>query len=232
MPAWNAGDFDALVFDMDDTLYPERDYVLSGFSAVAEWAEKNLGISAVAGERELRRLFHAGVRGDTFNRWLGAHDLGQHEDALIPRLVAVYREHKPSISPFPGVRAALEKYHRRYRLGLVSDGYLAVQQRKLQALGLADCFDAVVFSDTWGREAWKPSTKPFTAVLERLGVAAERTVYIADNVAKDFLGARKVGMATIWFRHPAGEYSGQAPPSPRHAPDLSVSSWDGLQKIL
>ena len=36
---------EAVVFDLDDTLYPEADYVLSGFQAVADWAEVHLGIA-------------------------------------------------------------------------------------------------------------------------------------------------------------------------------------------
>ena len=68
MPAWQA-----IVFDLDDTLYPERAYVLSGFRAVAAWAAGELGLPVTQGFAELRRLFDDGVRGDTFNRWLESH---------------------------------------------------------------------------------------------------------------------------------------------------------------
>lgn len=232
MPRWNAGELDALIFDMDDTLYPEREYVLSGFRAVAAWAEDNLGIPATTGEGELRGLFEAGVRGDTFNRWVSAHGLAGQEAALIPRLVAVYREHEPEITPFPGVRTTLAKCRRHYRLGLVSDGYLAVQRGKFRALGLRGYFDAVVFSDEWGRAAWKPSVKPFVTVLEKMGVAAGRAVYIADNPVKDFLGAKEAGMGTIWLRQPAGEYSEHEPVSSQHAAEMIVDNWKMLERVL
>jgi len=71
VPRWRA-----VVLDLDDTLYPEAAYVRSGFRAVAGRAEGTLGIPAPEGERELVSLFEAGVRGDTFDRWLAARGLG------------------------------------------------------------------------------------------------------------------------------------------------------------
>jgi putative hydrolase of the HAD superfamily len=107
---------------------------------------------------------------------------------------------------------------------LVSDGHLAVQRRKLAALGLAHHFDAVVFSDEWGREAWKPSLVPFMAVLERLGVEASEAVYVGDNPAKDFLGARRAGMFAVRVCRPGGEYARLEPPTAQHAPHRIVTS--------
>ena len=220
----------AVVFDLDDTLYPERDYVLSGFCAVAAWAQEHLAIPVRQGKTELRCLYERGVRGDTFDRWLAMHDL--ESKGLVPRLVRVYREHEPQLLPFPKVPELLDSLHRRYRLGLVSDGHLAVQQRKLAALNLAGHFDAIVFSDAWGREAWKPSVVPFRAVLEQLKVDAARAIYVADNPLKDFLGARQVGMYTVWIRRPEGEYAHLKPPTAQHAPHRTVTSLVELEPVL
>jgi FMN phosphatase YigB (HAD superfamily) len=41
-------DWQGIVFDLDDTLYPERGYVLSGFKAVASCAEARLGCQFLA----------------------------------------------------------------------------------------------------------------------------------------------------------------------------------------
>lgn len=220
----------AIVFDLDDTLYPERDYVFSGFRAVAGWAEAHLGIPAVQGLAELKRLFEAGVRGDTFNRWLAAHGLAP--DSLVPQLVQVYREHEPTLVPFPEVPDLLNSLRQRYRLGLVSDGYLAVQQRKLAALDLAHHFDAIVFSDVWGPEAWKPNAKPFEAILQQLAADADKSVYVADNPTKDFLGARQAGMFTVRIRRPNGEYTHLGPPTAQHAPHWTIASLSKLEPVI
>lgn len=210
----------AIVFDLDDTLYLERDYVMSGFRAVAAWAELHLRIPREQGFDELKKLFEQGVRGTTFDQWLGAHDL--FDPDLVQRLVAVYREHEPCVAPFDGVVQLLRSLRQRCHLGLLSDGPVAVQRRKLAALGLAEHFDVIVFSDEWGHGAWKPSPIPFNVVLERLRVSGPEAVYVGDHPEKDFIGARRVGMSTVRVRHPQGLYAQMEPVSPDHAPDLEI----------
>lgn len=220
----------AVVFDLDDTLYAERDYVLSGFRAVAQWADSHLGISAERGFEELRALFEQGVRGDTFNRWLVRH--GHNPEPVIPDLVEVYRGHTPKLRPFSGIPELLAQMQQSVRIGLVSDGYLEVQQKKFTALGLGRYFDAVVFSDTWGREAWKPSEIPFRAALAQLSVDPAAAIYVGDNPKKDFFGARRLGMTTIRLCLPGGEYISQDPPSFAHQPHVTVDSISALATML
>ncbi len=216
----------AIVFDMDDTLYPERDFVLSGFRAVAAWASVNIGISESIGSATLLQLYSEGVRNNTFDRWLTIHGV---ETEIVPKLLDIYRQHPPNISPFPEAIDLLKTLAQFYQIGLVSDGYLAVQQGKWAALGLDTFFDAVVFSDSLGRENWKPSTAPFKLVLEQLNISPQFSVYIGDNPRKDFFGARQLGMYTIQFKHSASEYGNLQPPSPDHSPHLMV---DSLADIL
>jgi putative hydrolase of the HAD superfamily len=229
--AFNPRALKAILFDMDDTLYPERDFVLSGFRAVSAWAEVHCSIPAEAGYARLEALFAAGARGDTFNRWLAAFATRDAAD-LIPHLVQVYREHHPAIQPFPEAPALLAALQPSYRLGLITDGYLAVQRRKLAALRLEPLFEAVVFSDEWGREAWKPAGRPYEAALSQLQLSPAEAVYIADNPRKDFLGARQVGMWAVWLRQPQGEYTHISPPSPEHEPHVTVASWAELAGLF
>ena len=229
-PRPNVSRWQAIVFDLDDTLYPERQYVLSGFQAVAKWAEQAFGIPAAQGLSELQHLFETGVRDDTFDRWLAMHCVQSVES--VRALVAVYRQHEPILSSFPGVPALLLSLRKSYRVGLVSDGYVTVQRRKLDALQLKPLFDAIVFSDELGRENWKPSTKPFCEIVRRLDVDPIRTAYVADNPTKDFLGARCVGLYTLRVRWPEGEYAHLEPPDGEHAADYEISSLDELESTL
>ncbi|MGQ9635778.1 MAG: HAD family hydrolase, partial [Bryobacteraceae bacterium] len=57
-----------VAFDLDDTLYLERDYVRSGFEAVGEWAKERLGIGDFT--QRAWRWFQQGRRGDIFNQVL------------------------------------------------------------------------------------------------------------------------------------------------------------------
>lgn len=220
----------AVVFDLDDTLYPERTYVLGGFRAAAVWADKYIGIPPDQGFTELSRLFDEGVRSNTFDCWLKNRRLGPGN--WVEELVRVYREHEPQIVPYPGVLDLLRRLRQHFLLGLVTDGYLAVQQRKIASLGLTSCFDALVFSDELGHEAWKPSPQPFEVVLKKLRVTGHEAAYVADNPTKDFLGARQVGMWTIRICAPEGLYSHLEPPSPDYTPDTDIQDLNSLETVL
>ena len=222
----------AIVFDLDDTLYPECEFVMSGFRAVAAWGDRKLGVDAEKGFSQLRMFFEQGVRGNTFDLWLKQNGFGARAKDIVPRLVEVYRQHRPRIEPFPEVHRVLAHLRGTCSLGLVSDGYLEVQERKLQVLGLAHFFDAVVFSDRLGPEAWKPSARPFEEVLALLGVGPQEAVYVGDNPAKDFLGPRRIGMGTVWVRRAGGEYAGLWPPSDVHAPDYVIGSLEDLISLV
>jgi putative hydrolase of the HAD superfamily len=228
----NVSRWQAIVFDLDDTLYPESAFVLSGFRAVAAWAHTHLGIDKEEGLFQLCTLFEQGFRGNTFNIWLEQCGFGALADGIVPLLVEVYRQHQPDIEPFPEVPHVLVHLHPFFSLGLVSDGDLGMQQRKWRALGLSDFFDAVVFSDYWGRGAWKPSTTPFLAVLDLLGVAPDAGVYVGDNPIKDFLGANQIGMTTVWVRRSQGQYAHLEPPSDAYAPDYVISSLEDLKDLV
>ena len=219
-----------IVFDLDDTLYPERDYVSSGFQAVAAWVDENLQISREEAYRELWNLFSRGIRGNTFNQWL--NDRGIPDGGLVKAMLNVYRSHDPDVRLYPGVRSLLEEMRANMTLGLLSDGYLVVQKKKFAALGIRKYFDVVVFSDDWGRAAWKPSTRSFREALKRLAVQPWHAVFVGDNPTKDFLGARKVGMATIRICWEDGLYTHLEPPTPQHASDYSINRLDEIRGLI
>ena len=222
----------AAIFDLDDTLYPERSYVLSGFHAVAKWVECTLAIPAEKTARELETLYVQGVRGHTFGLWLEQQGVDRQRDELIRQMVVVYREHEPILTPFDGIPELLSDVGRRCKLGLITDGFLAVQQRKWESLHFNGVFHAVVFSDIFGRQHWKPSHVPFEAALRTLQVAPEAALYVGDNPAKDFLGARQLGMKTIRFRSSGGEHALAEPESACHAPDATVENVQCLLHLL
>jgi putative hydrolase of the HAD superfamily len=220
----------AILFDLDDTLYPERDYVLSGFRAVADWAQGRGGIPAEQGYAELTRLFERGVRGDTFDRWFAG--FGQTNKQLVSEAVRVYREHAPQIQPYPEVPPLLQRLKPRFKLGIVSDGYADVQKKKLDVLELEKWFDVIVFSDELGREAWKPSPLAFQKACETTAVLPSEAVYVGDNPKKDFIGARRAGVQSIWLRLERGVYGSFAPESQEYDADLTVTSFEQLESIF
>jgi putative hydrolase of the HAD superfamily len=218
----------AIAFDLDDTLYPESEFVRSGFREVGLWSLKALNFDPYTTFSELIDLFEGGTRGTLFNSWVASHGLSAD---LIGEMVSVYRKHCPNIEPFPGVREMLTDLRKEFRLGLLSDGLLAVQERKLAALGIEHLFDAVVFSDRLGRNYWKPSVKPFLELMHNLKVRPEETVYVGDNPIKDFVACKQLGMHSIWIRQANGLYSGIKPEIDAR-PDCVVDSIEGVADLL
>ena len=219
----------AIVFDMDDTLYPEREYVLSGFRVVAGHVALHYGLDAETLFVDLKRLFDEGVRGDTFNRWLALHDLS---NSIVPALVRLYREHQPSLKLEAGVAALLTELRAQCRLALLSDGYESVQRNKFAALGLQAYFDVVLFTDALGRDNWKPSLVPFRWMEEQLGLSGSALVYVADNPTKDFIAPRQLGWRTVRLRRPDGVYDHIEPQTADQQAEHDIQHLDALRGWL
>ena len=219
----------ALIFDLDDTLYPERDYVRSGFRAVAEWAERRLKLSPVIVRAELDALFDGGFRGDAFQWWLSEKGL---PESLLPEMIKTYREHEPQIAFFPETKMLLETLKPRFHLGLVTEGRRAAQEAKIRALGLDHWIEAVVILGEDDRAEWKPSRKPFDRMLGMLSITGGEAAYIGDNPQKDFRGAREAGLQTVRIRSEGGFHAGEEPAAAKDAPDREIRKLDELVVIF
>jgi len=184
--------------DIDDTLYLERDYVLSGLRDV-DVEVRRLG---ARGFREAAEaLFRDGVRGTLFDealRQLGADHLLHH----VPRLVGVYRRHVPRIALLPDAVLALDQARRSGRVAAVTDGPADSQRRKVDALGLRRWADPVVITDQWGPGYGKPHPRGFEAV--ETAQPGLRMAFVADNPAKDFAEPARRGWLTVRVRRPGG----------------------------
>jgi len=201
---------DAVLFDLDDTLYEQCRWLDGAWRAVAERAA-SWEVDPAVLDRALHRVAALGSdRGGVIDTAL--HLVGR-DDVPVPPLLEAFRHFTPAhLEPFPGVRQLLEGLAARVPLGLVSDGEPAGQQAKLDALDLASCFTTVVLSDTLGREHRKPDPLPFRVAVCNLDVTPTRAIYIGDRPSKDVAGAVAAGLAAVRVR--TGEWR-QEPDDPR-----------------
>ncbi|MBI1357285.1 MAG: HAD-IA family hydrolase [Acidobacteria bacterium] len=221
---------EAVVFDLDDTLYLEREYVRSGARAVGRWLAGALGLDPVLTSAELGETAARNPTGDPFGRWLRARRL--NAERWLPEVLERYRAHVPAIRLEPGIERLLTRLGRRRKLGIVSDGRFSQQRLKVEALGLDRRVSAIVLSDELGRDAWKPCPRPYQLALELLGESAGRAVYVADNPAKDFLGARRAHMLSVRLRRRGGLHSHREPAEDCARPDLEARNLSELTRIL
>lgn len=182
----------AVLFDLDDTLYAERDYVASGFRAVAEHLARRCGVDADAAAARLLALLDRDGRGRLFDTLLA--ELGLDEP--VETLLFVYRGHRPALElPAASRRTLAELRRRGLKLGLVTDGMGAMQRRKIAALGVEPLVDAVVVSDELG--AAKPDAAPYRVALDLLAVEPAAAAYVGDDPAKDFRWPNAAGMLSV-----------------------------------
>jgi len=184
-----------LTFDLDDTLYEERLFVLSGFLAVAEYGAQHWGIPAGTAFDDMTAVLARSGRGHVFDDWLAAH--GLRSQANIRTCVKVYRHHLPDIVLPTAHRSLLERLGRHGPLFLVTDGHKIAQSRKVEALGVDQLFDRVYITHRYGRHNAKPSLHCFDLIRRRTGADWSDIAYVGDNPAKDFVSLNKVGATTI-----------------------------------
>lgn len=171
-----------VVFDLDDTLYTERDFVRSGFRAVT----KALGVPVFD---RLMEEFDAG----------NADPIGslvrETNSPLSPEsLLTVYREHQPNICLTDGALDLLKKLREiGHSLGLLTDGRSSTQRNKIESLGILDLFDEIVISGEFGSE--KPDERNFRHF--ELKFQGREYVYVGDNLEKDFVSPNRLGWLTV-----------------------------------
>jgi putative hydrolase of the HAD superfamily len=168
------------VFDLDDTLYPERDFEKSGI----EFVYDNLNIKYISLETILNNR----------NNWIELIIDGTNNQFTKQMVLDIYRNHFPSIQLYNDSKIFLEKLlSQGNEMSLITDGRSITQRNKLRALGIESFFKTIVISEEVNSE--KPSENNFKMVMNNRH--NENYIYIADNPNKDFITPNKLGWTSI-----------------------------------
>jgi putative hydrolase of the HAD superfamily len=220
-----------VVFDVDDTLYVERDYVRSGFVAVGRAVGSSEG-EAVRLTDWLWSAFEEGRRGDTFDRLRAAFpDVAAR--ASTADLVAIYRSHSPDIRLAADVREVLDGLAGGgVRLGVLSDGPLESQAAKVAALGIAAWCDPIILTAAFDPSFRKPGSAGFAAIADEWQLPPTTLAYVADNPEKDFVGPNRIGWTSIRLRHDRQLRHHLEPVDATHRPAFVVARLPDLYVVL
>ncbi len=211
-------DTDALLFDLDGTLIDTVDLILRsyrhtvgvhGYTPLSdeEWL-KNLGIP-------LRMQFrHFTQEPDEIQAMISTyieHNL-EHHDALVLE--------------YPGVRDAVASFSEAgYRLAVVTSKMHGSLERGLERGGYDGLFEVLIGADDVVNA--KPHPEPVLMALDKLGVAAERAVFLGDSpfdMASGKAAGVRVGAVT-WGPFSREELAGSEP-------DYWLESPTDLQRFL
>ncbi|MBV9303141.1 MAG: HAD family hydrolase [Acidobacteriaceae bacterium] len=217
-----------LVFDIDDTLYLEREYVRSGFCAVGEWIRENQGVESFF--EEAWREFEGGRRREIFNVALLKFGIDPSQE-LIQALLSVYRNHNAKITLLPDSEECLRRVAGKVFIGVISDGAVAGQRIKVGRLGLAARCDHIILTESLGLEYSKPHPRAFMEMQKVANCAPEACVYVADNPVKDFVSPIKLGWRTIRVRRAGGIHCGLGC-SEDSQPEAEMDDLNQLPRVL
>lgn len=215
----------AVIFDLDDTLYLERDFARSGYESVATAFAQQLGPADKAIAAMLRQLDSANRR-RVFDAALAQLGIPA-EPGLVRAMIDHYRKHIPRIGLCADAERVLQRLQGTARLGLITDGPRTTQANKIAALGLRTRMKEIILTDELGPGLGKPHPRAFESIAAALDVAPAQCTYIADNPAKDFIAPNALGWSTIQIKRPGGLYVDQRPPPGGAAQRviLSLDEW-------
>lgn len=147
-----------VVFDLDDTLFNEVDYVKSGFKQVAA-NYPNI-------DNMYEKLYDAFLNGEKAIDYVLEKEGMQEEKE---NCLAIYRNQIPTIS-LSDEALSLLTYLEDKKLGIITDGRPEGQRAKIEALGLTKYFEKIIITDELGgKEFRKPNEKAFVLMKEYFG---------------------------------------------------------------
>jgi 2-haloalkanoic acid dehalogenase type II len=211
--------FDALILDLDDTLWEVGPVIVRAERLLFEYLERHYPrVTArhdIASMRDVRAriaLEHPQMRHDF--TWLRLESLRAHaaeagyDASMAEDAFAVFYRARNEVKPYPDVVPALETLSSTYRLYALSNG-----NADLDAVGLSGYFTLHATARAVG--TLKPDRRMFDYVLDAAGLEAARVAHIGDDPDADVGGARGAGLAAVWVNR-GGRIWPHAAPAPDH----------------
>ena len=181
-----------VVFDLDDTLYNEIEFVKSGLKEISRFLQNESYF-----EYMMQVFFQEGS-GKILNRLIEEYNI----DIPLSKLIEIYRFHTPDIV-LSEDSLALLNFAKNFKTALISDGHYIMQKNKFDTLKLEQYIEYPVFTDFYHTK--KPETKPYRMVMDYFK-NEKNFIYISDNPQKDFIALKELGWIGIRYKNPIGIY--------------------------
>ncbi len=183
-----------LIFDLDDTLYKEKEFVKSGFKAVSKYLHFRFNLNEKKIFLQLLNILKKNGRGKIFD--ILCFQLRLNKNFLVKKLVQIYRAHDPKISLSKDAEKIL-KHYSKFSKYIITDGNYLVQKKKIKSLKIEKYFKKIYYTNYYGIKYNKPSLFCFNKIKKKEKVKWNELVYIGDNPRKDFINCNKKKILTI-----------------------------------
>ncbi len=199
------------VFDLDDTLYHEIDFLKSAFTFIARDLEPDSHFHLF---EEMLYIFKTG--GNAFEYVINRFP---DKNLRVDTLLDTYRSHIPQISLKEGVLKMLISIKEKSgRTGIITNGRKITQHNKIKALGLDKLIDEIIISEEFG------VGKPDEAVYKyfQKNDSQGQFYYFGDNFKIDFLAPKKLHWCCI----------GVLDDGNIHMPDMTIFSQEYVPHLF
>jgi putative hydrolase of the HAD superfamily len=193
----------AVIFDFDNTL---MDFMKMKRAAVESAVDGMIDAGLLIKKQEMVEKIYKvytaeGIEDQQIFDKVLVKELGKVDYKILAAGIIGYRRAKEgTLALYPHVHLTLTGLARMgLKMAVVSDAPRLPVWLRITGLGLQHYFDAVVTSDDAGFK--KPHAKPFLMALEKLDVTPAEAIMIGDWVERDMVGAKKVGLQTVFARY-------------------------------
>lgn len=220
-----------VVFDLDDTLYKEIEFLKSGYRKVSDFVKKRYGIDARTAYYQLLDWYHKGE--NAFARLNEQYGINNP----IGDYINVYRYHHPSLKLSEGAKMTLTKLKEmEVILGIISDGREITQKQKIKALGLTEWIDWDCILINEDKNHFKPNHWSFDRMMlhcyKQYSCTALDFYYVGDNPTKDFLAPNELGWTTIMLEDNGKNIHKQETMTGAYVPKISIAEIERLIEII
>ena len=117
-----------------------------------------------------------------------------------PRAMTAYYEQRLSLSAIllPGAEALLDELYGKYKLYVVSNATVAVQNGRIASSGIAKYFERIFLSEQVG--SVKPQKEFFDRCFAEIpDFDPAQSILLGDSLTSDIQGGINAGIRTCWF---------------------------------
>ncbi len=193
----------AIVFDLDDTLWPIAPTIKRAEQAMTEWIGihapgvaarwdtdtlKRLRTDMLADKPALKNDVMALRRGTIFAAFAALGGSTQQAEGAF----ACFRAARQQVTLYPDAQPALERLSKAFRLGVISNGFADVG-----VIGIGPYFEIVISAHEVGVS--KPDPRIYAACVVRMGLAPAQMLYVGDDPHNDIVGPSVAGLRAAWI---------------------------------
>jgi FMN phosphatase YigB (HAD superfamily) len=171
------GSYKAFVFDLDNTLYEEKDFLFAVYAKIDEYLNGKYGVREYSSF--LKNTFLSDGRAQLLDKLIAEYSLPAGEKEV---LLSMFRNTiaQPSLSLYEGALDLMAALNRKgIQIFILTNGNIEQQKNKIRSINWETLLDhvSVYYANSYEK---KPSPKALLALMTDHGLMRDELVFIGD----------------------------------------------------